>query len=137
MPAANLKKGSKGVAVTVLQSLLKVLGLYGGQVDGIFGPRTEDGVRIFQKQHNVLVDGVYGSAIKNLLTAKPTTASVIKGYIMEEGEKYVTDVDAYLASIPSRDFRGAVVHHSADAHFTYKGAATIKSIRNCILAENL
>lgn len=49
-----LAKGTKGAAVEELQRLLKV------EVDGHFGPRTEEAVRFFQKANGLELDGVVG-----------------------------------------------------------------------------
>lgn len=44
----NLSRNSFGRNVVVLQKNLKTLGYYDGFVSGIFGPRTEDGVKKFE-----------------------------------------------------------------------------------------
>ena len=46
--------------VAALQVALKALGLYPVSVDGVKGPFTENGVRSFQQQHRLSVDGVPG-----------------------------------------------------------------------------
>ena len=52
----TVKRGSKGKAVKVLQVILGGL-----DIDGSFGPLTEESVRKFQKTHGGLtVDGVVG-----------------------------------------------------------------------------
>lgn len=50
----TLKKGSTGNDVLYLQKLLHL------KEDGIFGLVTDAAVRIFQKDHNLTVDGVVG-----------------------------------------------------------------------------
>lgn len=50
----TLKKGSKGNAVAVLQTLLEI------DVDGDFGPKTKEAVIQFQKAHNLKPDGIVG-----------------------------------------------------------------------------
>ena len=51
----TIKKGTKERdAVKVLQHLLHL------QVDGIFGPLTEEAVKQFQKEHNLTQDGIVG-----------------------------------------------------------------------------
>ena len=63
----NLKKGSKGEKVTLLQKHLKTLGFYttyNGRylsVDGNFGTYTELAVKAFQKKTNHSADGWFGS----------------------------------------------------------------------------
>lgn len=56
----TLKVGSRGDSVKTLQSLLKKNG-YKLDVDGIYGENTEDMVMNFQKNNNMLVDGIVGS----------------------------------------------------------------------------
>ena len=60
MAEPTLKKGSKGQAVKDLQGALKALELLTGAVDGVFGKRTEDAVRAFQKLRGIEVDGIVG-----------------------------------------------------------------------------
>jgi peptidoglycan hydrolase-like protein with peptidoglycan-binding domain len=57
-----LKKGSKGDAVKTLQTKLSKLGYKVGVIDGIFGSGTEAAVKAFQKDKNLTVDGIAGSA---------------------------------------------------------------------------
>ncbi len=60
----TLRKGSKGNAVRVLQTMLLKLGYDLGPcgIDGDFGKATEAAVRSFQSDHRLEVDGVVGSA---------------------------------------------------------------------------
>jgi GH25 family lysozyme M1 (1,4-beta-N-acetylmuramidase)/lysozyme family protein len=52
--------GSSGGAVIFLQQALQKLGYSCGGVDGIFGIKTKDAVLKFQKDHNLVQDGVVG-----------------------------------------------------------------------------
>jgi peptidoglycan hydrolase-like protein with peptidoglycan-binding domain len=55
----------RGGAVRGLQTFLWASGSYGNpastgtknQIDGVWGPSTEDAVRVFQKRHHIAVDG--------------------------------------------------------------------------------
>ena len=54
--------GSRGQEVRNIQSRLKYLGYYTGQVDGIYGSKTAAAVKKFQKKHGLRVDGIAGPA---------------------------------------------------------------------------
>ncbi len=56
----TLRRGSKGQSVSELQQRLKARGFDPGQVDGIFGPRTDSAVRAFQRARRLTVDGIVG-----------------------------------------------------------------------------
>jgi len=60
MAEPTLRKGAKGQAVKDLQAALKALGLDPGPVDGVFGRKTEDAVKEFQKRAGIDADGVAG-----------------------------------------------------------------------------
>ncbi len=60
----EIKYGSKGEDVYELQGRLKYLGFYFGQVDGEFGPKTQQSVKNFQYKFGMKVDGVAGSKTK-------------------------------------------------------------------------
>ena len=59
-----LKKGSKGEGVKAMQERLEKLGYDLGKwgVDGIFGPKTEEALKKFQKDANQTIDGIYTEA---------------------------------------------------------------------------
>lgn len=56
----ELGNGCTGGEVSALQQALQKAGLYTGPIDGQFGPNTEAGVRAYQTQRGVTVDGVVG-----------------------------------------------------------------------------
>ena len=56
-----LKKGSKGEEVKKLQTLLTQAGYDVGEIDGHFGAATELGVKSFQTEKNLTVDGIAGT----------------------------------------------------------------------------
>lgn len=75
---SSLQMGSSGEKVVRIQSRLKTLGFYSGNVDGDFGAATRDAVRAFQRANGLTVDGKVGDATWNKLngssaTPKPST----------------------------------------------------------------
>ncbi len=74
-PTAVLQKGSRGEQVKQLQNALVRLGFMTraemNTGPGIFGPRTDQALRDFQRSQNLTADGVYGpktrAALKNAL----------------------------------------------------------------------
>lgn len=60
----NLRRGSRGEQVRQLQT---ALGMTGNEVDGVFGPRTEQAVRAFQQNQGLQVDGVVGTQTYNAI----------------------------------------------------------------------
>lgn len=52
--------GSRGEEVRQIQQKLRGLGLYSGAIDGIYGTATQKGVRQFQKNCGLTVDGIAG-----------------------------------------------------------------------------
>ena len=55
----ELKNGSEGAAVTALQSALEELGyLEEEEVDGKFGAKTEEALKLFQKRNGLTQDGI-------------------------------------------------------------------------------
>jgi len=71
-----LKTGSQGEAVTELQAMLKLLGYYGGSVNGTYDEATATAVTKFQKSANLSADGVVGAETWNrLLPPSPTVTT--------------------------------------------------------------
>lgn len=56
-----LRRGSTGVQVEVLQSLLVHTSTSKPGTDGVFGPKTEAAVREFQQSRQLQVDGIVGA----------------------------------------------------------------------------
>ena len=56
------KYGSRGNEVIQIQTKLKRWGYYNGSVDGIYGSKTVEAVKNFQRKNGLTVDGVAGSA---------------------------------------------------------------------------
>lgn len=58
--AALYKRGSSGATVTQIQTRLKSWGYYNYTIDGIYGSRTENAVKYFQRKNGLIVDGQAG-----------------------------------------------------------------------------
>ncbi len=58
--------GSRGNEVTQIQTKLKRWGYYNGNVDGIYGSKTVEAVKKFQRKNGLTADGIAG---KNTLAA--------------------------------------------------------------------
>lgn len=56
-----LKNGSRGNQVKALQQLLNANGYHCGSADSIFGAKTDDALRSFQKAKGLSVDGICGA----------------------------------------------------------------------------
>ncbi len=54
------KYGSRGDEVTQIQAKLKRWGYYNGNIDGIYGTKTLNAVKYFQRKNGLTVDGVAG-----------------------------------------------------------------------------
>lgn len=54
------KLGSRGEEVRKIQQKLKNWGYYTGSVDGIYGTKTRDAVKYFQRKNGLTVDGIAG-----------------------------------------------------------------------------
>ena len=67
------KYGSTGEEVRQIQTKLKTAGYYTGAVDGIFGAKTRDAVKAFQRDCGLTVDGIAGP--KTLLYLGITSSS--------------------------------------------------------------
>ncbi len=66
---SSLREGDKGTKVTDLQTRLKSLKYYYGDITGSFGSLTKQAVKKFQEANNLTVDGVAGTATLNKLYA--------------------------------------------------------------------
>ena len=64
---SNLRTGSVGEDVKVLQTQLKKLGYYDGIADGQFGATTRNAVIEFQQKNDLIADGIAGSQTRELI----------------------------------------------------------------------
>src|SRR5215471_3733389 len=76
----TLQIGSTGPAVRRLQILFVMTKLLEyTDIDGNFGPQTQDAVKAFQESSNLTADGVVGPATWNALPADPNTPRLARG----------------------------------------------------------
>ena len=59
--AATYRQGSQGETVRTIQTKLKRWGYYSGSVDGVYGAKTVEAVKYFQRQNGLTADGVCGA----------------------------------------------------------------------------
>ncbi|MBW4541051.1 MAG: peptidoglycan-binding protein [Myxacorys chilensis ATA2-1-KO14] len=67
-----LQEGDRGAAVTNLQQQLAALGYYRGSIDGVFGQDTTEAVLRFQRDRNLIADGIVGTQVYQALGISPS-----------------------------------------------------------------
>lgn len=99
---ATLSLKSTGDNVKSLQKSLISLGYLKGKADGVFGSKTEEAVKKFQKANDLTVDGLAGAdtqgALKEVLKKK-NNASTSKQVIPKTTEKFPTVLKTVLPEI--------------------------------------
>ena len=86
--AAVYQKGSTGETVRTIQTKLKRWGYYTGAVDGVYGSKTAEAVRYFQRQNGLTPDGVCGDKTLKALGIGGSSSATAA----------VTENDLYLLS---------------------------------------
>lgn len=69
-----LRTGSRGAAVSELQAVLKLMGYYTGNVDGIYGDSTAIAVTRYQEAMGINADGIVGRATWQRLFPEGSTS---------------------------------------------------------------
>ncbi|HEU5138439.1 MAG TPA: peptidoglycan-binding protein [Bacillales bacterium] len=85
--APVLSQGDRGKVVKDLQSQLKDLNYYGGDLDGIYGPRTSGAVKDFQQTNDISVDGMAGPETYKALIKNPVRAKTEESVETESATK--------------------------------------------------
>lgn len=75
-PTSWNNKGYSKSYIKTQQRLLKDLGFYKGEVDGILGPQTDAATRAFQKKYGLEVDGLPGPQTNKKLVSLTKTDSI-------------------------------------------------------------
>ena len=98
--AADLyKRGATGEVVAQIQTRLKNWGYYFGKVDGVYGSKTEEAVRYFQRKNGLSPDGQVGNKTLAALGISPKNTAVPAGQ-NQSGDLYL------LARLISAEARG-------------------------------
>lgn len=75
------KIGSRGTEVRSIQTRLKSWGYYNYTVDGIYGWRTAEAVKKFQRKHNLTADGICGPATLSKIGLPTGQSSTTSGNV--------------------------------------------------------
>ena len=125
-----MKRGSRGEGVKQLQ---RNLGMTGAEVDGIFGPDTQDAVELFQRNSGLVVDAIFGpnciAALKRL-GEKVEQSSVA---VVQEKEKIISK----MRSNDKKDGDKNIINQPADVTKKGKGTGEVKSeavVQNVVAA---
>jgi peptidoglycan hydrolase-like protein with peptidoglycan-binding domain len=82
---------NKTDSIKNLQQLLSDRGFYGGAIDGINGPMTQEAIILAQKTYGLVADGVAGSLTMAALESGNTVAISYKEATSQENTSKVTD----------------------------------------------
>lgn len=93
--AVTYQKGSTGSTVTTIQQKLSRWGYYSGKVDGVYGSKTVEAVKYFQRKNGLAVDGKCG----------PKTLAALGINVSTTNQSTSGDVDL-LARLISAEARG-------------------------------
>lgn len=92
-----LKLNDEGPDVAILQFRLREVGCYKDKVDGVFGTKTQEGVKKFQKMKGLEADGVVGPR---------TYQSIPKSDRLPSRGKFSWDEVIFLARVIHAEARG-------------------------------
>jgi Transglycosylase-like domain/Putative peptidoglycan binding domain len=95
-----LTTGTSGNSVAAVQ---RALGMPADAIDGVYGPRTEANVRIFQQRHGLIVDGIVGPQTLEALglASAPAPQQAPAGQQVAPGQQTATPQQTTGQSAPS------------------------------------
>ena len=82
-----MRLGDRGLDVRRLQDVLNRIGYPVGKVDGVFGVITNSGLRRFQSDSRLTVDGLVGSATRAVLKSSLSSTKAASSGILREGSR--------------------------------------------------
>lgn len=99
--SSTLREGDENASVLELQTMLKELSYYYGDLTGKFGSLTKNAVRKFQDDNDLTVDGVAGNKTMSLLRSKTgrtsgdstTTGSVTSSSVASSDSYFMINQD--------------------------------------------
>ncbi|WP_422614225.1 peptidoglycan-binding protein [Brasilonema bromeliae] len=107
-----LRLGSTGVEVKSLQTLLKKLGYYDGEIDGRYGISTSRAVTKFQQAKGLSVDGIFGDAtrqsLQTAINKKLPPSSIAISSTTEPKTKKETETDIVWWSLVGTGVLGSI-----------------------------
>lgn len=89
-PTAIINSKSSSEDIKLIQKKLKNWGYYSGSVDGIYGTKTKNAVRLFQKKNKLVVDGIVGD--------KTLKAMGITSSMLSSGSSNTSGTNGYSSS---------------------------------------
>lgn len=125
---STLRLGSQGNAVTALQTALKGLGLYTGEITGNFGTKTQSAVRTFQSKYNLTADGVAGKATLDKLNAVAANAGVSTG---GTSLKYGSE-GTLVSQLQTKLKEKGIYYGEITGHYGTKTVAAVKAYQSSI-----
>ena len=95
-PVAN--SANKSDSIKNLQQLLSDRGFYGGAIDGISGPMTQEAIILAQKTYGLVTDGVAGSLTMAALESGSTMSNATDNSI-KKGQTLLSQLGLYDGAI--------------------------------------
>lgn len=107
-----LQQGSHGKAVKDIQTQLQHLHYYNGNIDSIFGPRTESATKALQSASHIAVDGIVGTNTKKALENHPVSANAVKHQSSQHTSKQKTKQQPTHKKVKQNNNQQTTTHHT-------------------------